>query len=173
MGKQAPTLQCFQYEDVDTAKFPQSPPHFFPFLLSYPYVIISHKVNTASVHQVLVCIHCSCLSTLHTDMSLWLSHTRAGRSPGSHNPGAIPQHLIPLSCEPHPISFHPDAEWHFNPPAYCSAFFSHYSSLEHVLSGFRLLTNSISATLRVWLRFAASGKNTYFDEYLKGILQTL
>lgn len=50
--------------------------------------------------------------SLHTDMSLWLSHTRAWRSSGSHKPGAIPQHLIPLSCEPHPSPFHPDAEWH-------------------------------------------------------------
>lgn len=60
-----------------------------------------------------------------------------------------------------------------HPPAYCWTFFSHYSRLQHVLSGFRLLTNSFSATPRAWLRLAGSGKNTHFDEYLEGILQTL
>ena len=54
------------------------------------------------------------------------------------------------------------------PPAYCSTFFSHCPRLQHVLSGFRLLTNSFSATLRVWLRFAASGKNTLMFWWISG-----
>lgn len=134
---------------------------------------LSHKANTASVHQVSVCIHCSHPSALHTDTSLWLPHSCAWRTSGSDNPGAIPQLPIPLSYEPCPTPSTEMLNGISYPPASCSTFFSHYSRLQHVFSGFSLLTNSFTATLRVWLRFAASGEDTHFDESLEGILQTL
>lgn len=74
---------------------------------------LPHKASTASVHQVLGCIHRSCPSALCTDMSLWLPHSHEWRTSGSDNPGAIPQLPIPLSYEARPTPFHRDAEWHF------------------------------------------------------------
>lgn len=73
---------------------------------------------------------------------------------------AIPQLPIPLLCEPHPAPLHPDAECTSEPPAFSWTLFPRCSRLQRVPPGFRLLTNSFSATLRPWLRFAASGKNT-------------
>jgi len=72
--EQGLALQYFQYEDVLTLPgFHGLRLTFSPFYFSIH--MLSHKANTASVHQVLVCIHCSCPSTLHTDMSLWLPHS--------------------------------------------------------------------------------------------------
>lgn len=105
------------------------------------------SIFTAATPQVsTLSHHCGC----HTDVNEHQARTIQGQSlifPFL----CLKSHVLPASTTMLNGTSH---------PAYSSTFFSHCFRLQHILSSFRLLTNSFSATLRVWLRFAASGKNT-------------